>query len=69
MESALSGNMSINRAAELHRVPQTTLQDRLSVRVQHGKNPGPIPYLTTSEMNCVIIFFHPLKLDMVKQGS
>ena len=49
MESALSGNMSINRAAELHGVPRTTLQDRLSGRVQHGKNPGPIPYLTTSE--------------------
>ena len=49
MESALSGNMSINRAAELHGVSRTTFHDRLSGRVQHGKNPGPIPYLTTSE--------------------
>ena len=49
MESALSGNMSINRAAELHGVPRTALQDRLSGRVQHGKNPGPTPYLTINE--------------------
>ena len=41
--------MSINRAAELHGVPRSTLQDRLSGRVQHGKNRGPTPYLTSSE--------------------
>ena len=49
MESALSGNMSINHAAEFHGVPRTTLQDHLSGRVQHGKNPGPAPYLTSNE--------------------
>ena len=49
MESALSENMSINKAAELHGVPRTTLQDRLSGRVEHGKNPGPVPYLSSSE--------------------
>ena len=49
MDSALSGNMSINQAALFHGVPRSTLEDRLSERVQHGKNPGPAPYLTSSE--------------------
>ena len=46
MQSVLSGNLSINRAAEITR---TTLQDRISGRVQHGKKPGPAPYLTLNE--------------------
>ena len=49
MESASIGDISINRAAELHGVPRTTLQDRMKGRVQHGKNPGPVPYLTSKE--------------------
>ena len=40
LESALSGNMSINRAAAFHGV---------SGKVQHGKNPSPVPYLTSNE--------------------
>lgn len=48
MESASSGNISINQAAELHGVPRMTLQDSLKGRVQHGKNPSPAPYLTSS---------------------
>ena len=30
-------------------MPRSTLKDRLSGRVQHSKNPGPAPYLTSNE--------------------
>lgn len=39
----------MNRAAIVFEVPRTTLKDRLSGRVKHGTNPGPIPYLTREE--------------------
>ena len=51
MESATSGELSINKAAVFHGVPRTTLQDRVSGRVEHGQNPGPRPYLTKDEEN------------------
>ena len=41
--------MSANKAADLHGVPRSTLKDHLSGRVEHGKNPGPQPYLTCDE--------------------
>jgi hypothetical protein len=41
--------MSANKAADLHGVPRSTLKNRLSGRVEHGKNPGPKPYLTRDE--------------------
>jgi transposase-like protein len=40
---------SINAAARDHGVPPTTLKNRLSGRVIHGTNPGPIPYLSSME--------------------
>ena len=48
IESAKSG-MAANRAAELDGVPKSTLKDRLSGQIMHGKNPGPRPYLDPSE--------------------
>ena len=48
MLSVGNGEMSANKAADLHGVPCSTLKDRLSGRVEHGKNPGP-PYLIRDE--------------------
>ena len=41
--------LSCNRAADANRVPRSTLKDRVSGRVNHGSNPGPLPYLTAEE--------------------
>lgn len=48
MENAIksvldSTAISISSAARDHGIPVTTLKDRLSGRVQHGTNPGPVP--------------------------
>ena len=40
---------SINSAAREHGVPTTTLKNRLSGRVVHGTNSGPVPYLSKVE--------------------
>ena len=40
---------SINSAAREDGVPTTTLKNRLSGRVVHGTNPGPVPYLSSME--------------------
>ena len=49
MESARSGELSVNRSAVFHGVPRVTLQDQMNGRVQHGRKPGPSPYLTQGE--------------------
>ena len=49
IQSVEEKGMKIRRAAELHGVPKSTLQDRISGRVQHGSRPGPISYLTMEE--------------------
>ena len=49
MEAVRSEEMKINKAASVLEVPPTTLEDRLSGRVKHGVNPGPIPYLSMVE--------------------
>ena len=41
MEAVKSGEMGVNRAALKHGIPKTTLKDRISGRVKHGKNPVP----------------------------
>ena len=48
MES-LKGGLSVKRAAELHCVLKTTLQNRVKGKVMHGVNPGPKPYLQQAE--------------------
>ena len=46
MEAVANGTApSINRAAKDHGIPPTTLKDRISGRVVHGRKPGPLPYL------------------------
>ena len=49
MDAIKDGTISINKAALLHRVPPTTLKDRLSGRVFHGTNSGPKRYLDEQE--------------------
>ena len=46
---AVTQGSSVKRAAEQHGVPRTTLRDRISGHVQHGKKPGPEPYLNKEE--------------------
>ena len=49
LDSVIKDGLSGNKAAVLHGVPPSTLKDRLSGRVAHGKKPGPAPYLTSKE--------------------
>ena len=46
---AVKRGMSVLRAATLHGVPRTTLQNRVKGRVKHGDKPGPNTYLTPAE--------------------
>ena len=41
--------MSCNKAVDAHCVPRSTLKDRISGRVIHGRNPGPVCYLSSEE--------------------
>ena len=45
---SVKGGQSIKRAAEVHGVPRTTLQDCVKGKV-HGANSGPQPYLQPAE--------------------
>ena len=49
MEAVETGKSGINRASVDHGVPKTILQNRLSVRVKHGKKLGPECYLNEEE--------------------
>ena len=51
MKVVASGECCINRAALDYGVPHTTLKDRLSGCVEHGRKPGPAPYLSAVEEN------------------
>ena len=46
---AVELGVSIRRASEMYGVPKSTLQDRLSGKVQHGCRPGAPSYLTHQE--------------------
>ena len=49
LDAVIKDGLSGNRAVVLHGVPPSTLKDRLSGHVVHGKKPGPAPYLTSKE--------------------
>ena len=51
MKAVASGECCINRAALDYGVLCTTLKDRLSGRVEHGRKPDPAPYLSAVEEN------------------
>ena len=53
---AASGLMSVHEAAERNNVPSTTLYDRVSRRVVHNVNPGPVRYLNPVEENTLATF-------------
>ena len=46
---AVSKGSNIKGAAEKYGVPRTTLHDCVSGYVQHGRKPGPHPYLNKEE--------------------
>ena len=56
IESVRAGGVGINQAARNFDIPPTTLKNRLSGRVEHGKNFGPTPYLTMAEETELIEF-------------
>ena len=56
IEAVRSGEMGANRAARAFDVPASTLKDRVSGRVKHGTNPGPVPYLSSDEENELATF-------------
>ena len=49
LNSVVCDGISASKAAPQHRVPRSTLKDRLNGRVVHGRNPGPEPYLNVEE--------------------
>ena len=49
MSAVEKDGVSIRRASELFGVPKSSLHDRISGKVQHGTNPGKVPYLTPRE--------------------
>ena len=51
ISSIQNDGLSGNRAADLQRVPRSTLKDRLSGRVIHGTKSGPKIYLSVDEEN------------------
>ena len=60
--NAVSKGCSINRAPVEHRVPRSTLQDRISGKVQHGTRPGPNPYLNKLEEGNLVEFLEFVSL-------
>ena len=49
LHAVLNNYLSRNKATALHGVPSSTLKDRLSGRVPHGRKPGHKPYITEQE--------------------
>lgn len=54
--AAVDAGESIRRAAILHNVPRSTLSDRVTGKVMHGKKSGPPPYLTCAEEQELVSF-------------
>ena len=46
---AIEKGVSLRRAADMYRVPKSTLYDHVSGKVAFGARSGPDPYLTTEE--------------------
>jgi len=67
MEAVKSGKMGVNRAALEHGVPRTSLKDRISGKVKHGKIPGSSPFLTNEEENELTSFL--TKVCKMGQGK
>jgi len=63
-EAVTTEKMGVNRAALEYKVPRTTLKDRVLLRVIHGCNTGPNPYLTKDEEKELVDFL----LNCAKMG-
>ena len=61
---AVEDGSSVSQAARTHRVPYTTLYDRMVGNVCHGTNPGPRPYLTTCKESDLSAFL----VEVAKAG-
>ena len=49
MKLVETARCGVNEAARMYSIPPTTLKDRVSGRVKHGKKPGPSKYLDSDE--------------------
>ncbi len=47
--TAVDQGLSLRQAAEIYRVPKSTLHDHVSGKIAFGSRPGPDPYLSTEE--------------------
>ena len=56
MQAVLEKDVSIRTAAEIYRVPKSTLGDRISGRVLPGKTSGPARYLSQREEEELVTF-------------
>jgi len=65
IEAVNGGSTTITRTANLHGVPRQTIQDRIYGRVKHGINPGPKPYLSSTEEKYLVGFL----VDTSKMGN
>lgn len=74
IDAVKSGKSGVNRAAIDHRVPSTTLKDRLSGRVKEGTNPGPRRYLDKEQetelsafvKNCAAIGYGKTRKEVMR---
>ena len=67
MEAVRSGTLGVNRAAEQFGVPRTTLKNRISGRVEHGRKSGPVPYLNKDEEEQLVDFL--IQLAKIGHGK
>ncbi len=58
MNAVRKDGVGVNAAAAQFGVPTTTLRNRLSGRVVHGNNPGPVPYLSPTEESELVEYLH-----------
>ena len=49
--------ISLRQAAEMYKIPRSTLHDHVTGKVEHGALPGPSPYLTTEEEEEELVTF------------
>ena len=63
---AVENGCGLNQAAKEHRVPTSTLKDRLSDRVVLGTNPGHRPYLNKEENEFADYLVHSAQMGYGK---
>ena len=56
VEAIKEGTLGLNEASRSYQVPRSTLRDRITGRVMHGKKSGPKPYLSSEEEKELVTF-------------